>query len=468
MASKTGFFALVTITLVCLLIGPVAHAQSVSATLVGTVFDSSNAAVPKAKVSLTNKGTNLLRAVECNERGDYVIANLAPGFYQMVAEHEGFRRTIVGEIGLLVNQTARVDVVLQGGALAEAVEVTGQAPVVASETSSIGQVIDRNLIGDLPLKGRTVFELAQLAPATVPKNPRSYIADVRPMPGGLASPAFSAGGARDNNNGYLVDGVEAMDPHYMTPSMFPPMDSIQEFKVQTNAYAAEFGHFSVQVNATTRGGTNQVHGSAYDFLRNDALDAANFFDNFAGLRKSPLRYNLFGATLGGPVRMPRLYDGRDHTFFFVSYEGTRIRTSRTAQLNLPTAAQRNGDFSRLGFRNGQPIFDPSTTRANPAGSGFVREAFANNAVPSSRITPFAKEILGFYPLPTVEAERGNNFFKTVGDISDNNQLVTRVDHVLNAKTSLLFRYYISTASTPTAAPSKTAATRTTCGPRTRC
>ncbi|MGH9659673.1 MAG: carboxypeptidase regulatory-like domain-containing protein, partial [Bryobacteraceae bacterium] len=244
-----------------------------TATLVGTVLDTSSAAIPDARISLTNKGTNVTRTASCNDRGDYIIANLAPGVYQLVAEHEGFRRTIVGDIELFVNQTARLDVVLQVGALAEAIEVTGQASLVASETSSVGQVIDRSLIGDLPLKGRAVFELALLAPATVPKNPRSYIADVRPMPGGLASPAFSAGGARDNNNGYLVDGVEAMDPHYMTPSMFPPMDSIQEFKVQTNSYSAEFGHFSVQVNATTRSGANQWHGSAYDFLRNDALDA---------------------------------------------------------------------------------------------------------------------------------------------------------------------------------------------------
>jgi len=329
----------------CFSPGSRAHAQSVTATLVGTVLDSSGAVIPDAKISVANKGTNVTRTILSNTHGDYIVANLAPGVYQLTAEHEGFRRTIINDVELFVNQTARVDVVLQVGTVTEAVEVTGQAPLVASETSSVGQVIDRNLIGDLPLKGRAVFELAQLAPATVPRNPRSYIADVRPMPGGQASPAFSAGGARDNNNGYLVDGVEAMDPHYMTPSMFPPMDSIQEFKVQTNAYAAEFGHFSVQVNATTRSGTNQWHGSAYDFLRNDALDAANFFDNFAGLRKSPLRYNLFGATLGGPVRIPRIYNGRDRTFFFVSYEGTRIRTSRTAQLSVPTTEQRAGDFT---------------------------------------------------------------------------------------------------------------------------
>ena len=418
-----------------------AQAQSVSATLVGTVLDSSNAVVPTARLSLTNKDTNATRTTQANERGDYVFPNLAPGFYQLAAEHEGFRRTVLGEIELLVNQTARVDVVLQVGAVAETVEVAGAAPLVESETSSIGQVIARNFISELPLKGRAVFELALLSPATVPANPSSYVAQVRPMPGGLSSPAFSAGGARDNNNGYLVDGVEAMDPHYMTPSMFPSMDSIQEFKIQTNAYSAEFGHYSVQINASTRSGSNALHGSLHDYLRNNAFDAANFFDNFAGLKKAPLRYNLFGGTLGGPVMLPRFYRGRNRTFFFVSYEGTRIRTSRTSQLSVPTPEQRTGDFNNLGFRNNQPIFDPATTRPNPSGAGVIRDPFGNNAIPAARITPFAKSVLDFYPLPTAAATRGNNFFTTLGNISDNNQLVTRLDQVIGNKTSLSFRYY---------------------------
>jgi len=414
----------------------------VNATLVGTVFDSTSAAVPNARIIATNKGTNVSREVSGNERGDYIVANLAPGFYQIVAEHQGFRRTVVGQIELLVNQTARVDLVLQVGTLTETVEVSATAPLVESETSSVGQVIERNLISDLPLKGRAVFELALLSPATAPANPSSYVAQVRPMPGGLASPAFSAGGARDNNNGYLVDGVDAMDPHYMTPSMFPPMDSIQEFKIQTNSYSAEFGHYSVQVNASTRSGTNAFHGSLYDYFRNDALDAANFFDNFAGLRKAPLRYNLFGGTFGGPLSIPRLYSGRNRTFFFVSYEGTRIRTSRTSQLSVPTAAQRTGDFSDLGSRNNQPIFDPASTRPNPSGAGMIRDAFPNNMIPANRITPFAKEVLDFFPLPTSGVARGNNFFSTLGNISDNNQFVARADQMLGDKTSLMFRYYL--------------------------
>jgi hypothetical protein len=304
---------------------PPAHSQSVTATLVGTVLDQAGAAVPGALVTLIHRDTNVARMVQTNERGDYIITNLQPGAYRLTAEHPGFKRTIVVEVELLVNQTARVDLGLQIGELAERVEVTGAAPLVASETSSVGQVIQQGQILNLPLKGRALFELAQLAPGTVPRWPGSYVASVRPMPGVLAVPTFSAAGGRDNNNGYLVDGVDAIDPHYLTPSMFPSVDAIQEFKLQSNAYSAEFGRFSVQINATTRSGTNEPHGSMYEFFRNQVLDAANFFDNFAGLEKAPLRYNLFGGTMGGPISLPRLYNGRDRTFLFVSYEGTRIR-----------------------------------------------------------------------------------------------------------------------------------------------
>jgi hypothetical protein len=206
------------------------QAQSVTATLVGTVSDQSSAAIPKASLILTMVGTNVKRMVLSGDSGDFTMAGLSPGTYVLVASHEGFKQTVVENVELLVNQTARVNVLLQVGTVAESVEVTGATPLVASETSSVGQVINTNQIEDLPLKGRAVFNLALLSPGTSPQSPTSYAGQQRPMPGGLGSPVFSAGGGRDNANGYLVDGIEAVDPHYMTPSMFPPMDSMQEFK----------------------------------------------------------------------------------------------------------------------------------------------------------------------------------------------------------------------------------------------
>jgi hypothetical protein len=412
-------------------------AQSVTATLVGTVTDPSGAAVPKANVSITMAGTNVSRMVLSNESGDFTIPGLQPGSYQLTGEHEGFKRTVVAGIELLVNQTARVDVVLQVGGLAESISVTGASPLVASETSSVGQVIGTNQIEDLPVNGRAVYQLAVLSPATTPMAPTSYAGQQRPMPGGLGSPVFSAGGGRDNANGYLVDGIEAVDPHYMTPSMFPPMDSMQEFKIQTNSYSAEFGRFAVQVNATTKSGTNNFHGTLEEFFRNNALNAANFFTNFAGLPQAPLRYNLFGGTLGGRII-------RNRTFFFAAYEGTRIRNGITSQANVPTAAQWSGDFSNSGFRNNLPIFDPATTAPNPAGSGFVRDPFPGNIIPANRITAFAKGIQAIYPVAQVSVAKGNNYFLPISHISDNDQVITRVDHYFNARTSLSVRYDLFT------------------------
>jgi len=419
------------------LTAPSLQPQSVTATLVGTVTDQSGAAVPSAGVAVTAIGTNIKRPAVTSESGDFTIPGLAPGIYQLVATHQGFKQTVVDRVELLVNQTARVDVVLQVGAVAESVEVTGVNPLVASETSSVGQVINSNQIEDLPLKGRAVFNLALLSPATAPSSPTSYAGGQRPMPGGLGSPVFSAGGGRDNANGYLVDGIEAVDPHYMTPSMFPPMDSMQEFKIQMNSYSAEFGRYSVQVNATTKSGANNFHGTVHEFFRNDDLDAANFFTNFAGLKKSPLRYNLFGGAVGGRIL-------RNRSFFFAAYEGARIRNGSTGQANVPTSAQWGGDFSRLGFRNNLPIYDPATTAPNPSGSGFVRSPIPNNMIPAGRITQFAKGIQDIYPLPQVETATGNNYFLPISNVSDNNQLTYRIDHYFGPATSLSFRYNIFT------------------------
>lgn len=415
----------------------VMHAQSVTATLVGTVTDESGASVPKAVITVTKAGTDISRTVVTSEKGDFTVANLEPGFYDLIGEHQGFKRTVTANIELLVNQTARVDVLLHVGAVADSIEVTGVTPLVASETSSVGQVINTSQIADLPVNGRAVYQLAVLSPGTSPQSPTSYAGGQRPMPGGLGSPVFSAGGGRDNANGYLVDGIEAVDPHYMTPSMFPPMDSMQEFKIQMSSYSAEFGRFAVQVNATTKSGSNNFHGTVEEFFRNNALDAANFFTNFAGLPQSPLRYNLFGGTMGGPIV-------RNRSFFFAAYEGTRIRNGNTGQANVPTAAQWAGDFSNLGYRNNLPIFDPATTVANPNGGGFIRSPFPNNILPASRITAFGKGIAAIYPPAQVDASKGNNYFLPISNLSDNDQVITRVDHYFNAKMSVSVRYDLFT------------------------
>jgi hypothetical protein len=436
---------LVALALSALCAAPAAG-QTVTATLVGTVRDAGGDALPGAEITVTSLATNLSRRATSDERGDFTVTYLQPGLYSVAAEAAGFKRTVVARVELLVNQTARVDVALQPGAVSESVEVQSTAAVVSTESSSVGQVIDSRQMADLPLKGRGFYDLALLSGAVSPRMPSSFVASRRPTPGGLNAPAFSVAGAREKSNGYLIDGVDAQDPHYLTPSFVPSVDAVQEFKLETNAYSAEFGRYAAQVNATTRSGGNAFHGSLFHFLRNDLFDAANFFDNFAGREKAPLRYNQFGGTIGGPLTLPKKYfgpagyEGRDRTFFFFNYQGTRTRRGRTAQLSVPTLEQRNGDFSRLNFRGNRPIFDPLTTRPNPSGSGVIRDVFPGNRIPESRITPFAREILKLYPLPTSDAATGNNFFATLSDQSDHDQVLGRLDHRFNERNSVFFRY----------------------------
>jgi len=409
-----------------------ALAQSVTATLVGSVTDASGALLPNAVVTLSNQATGEVKTSQTNRTGEYRFTLLRPGLYALTAERPGFKRSAIPAIELQVDQTARIDVALQIGQVSESVEVEASAPLVASETSSVGQVIDQRQIQNLPLRGRSFFELAQLAPGVSPTAPNSFIANRRPFPGGLNAPAFQVGGAREKSNGYLIDGVDAMDPHFLTPSIFPSVDAIQEFKLQTSSYAAEFGRFAAQINATTRSGGNALHGTAYHFFRNEKLDAANFFDNLNGRGRQPFRYNQFGGVLGGPIR-------KDKSFFFVNYEGTRVRRGSLAQLTVPTLAQRAGDFNPIGQRNNRQIFDPATTIRTTDGV-ISRQAFPGNIVPAARVTSFARDLLKLYPAPNLNVPTGNNFLANLSGQSDNNQFMTRLDHRFNDRNSLMFRY----------------------------
>ena len=213
---------------------PQAAAQAVTATIVGTVKDTSQAVIPGATVEATRVGTDVVRSTVTNDRGDFTLLSLQPGIYQVTAELPGFRRVVFERVELNVNQTARLDFVLEVGVLEDSVQVEGRLATIESETSAVGQVIDSQQMRDLPAKGRSFFELALLAPGTTPASPGSFVADRRPTPGGLNAPSFYVGGAREKSNGYLIDGVDAQDPHYLTPSFFPSIDAIQEFKLQTS------------------------------------------------------------------------------------------------------------------------------------------------------------------------------------------------------------------------------------------
>jgi hypothetical protein len=417
-----------------------AHAQNVSGKFVGTITDASGAAVAAAIVTATQVETSAERQVESDSTGNYTLDLLPPGTYRITAEKPGFKRSQLANLELQVNQTARIDVRLEVGSVNESLNVTAQAAVVESETASVGQVITPRQVQNLPLNGRSFFNLVQLSPAVTPSEPGSGIVSLHPVPGSLSYPAFNVAGAREQGNGYLIDGVDAQDPHVEVPSIYVSVDAIQEFRLEMNGYSAEYGRHASQIIVATRGGTNQIHGSAYEFFRNDAMDATSFFTNATRQQKPLLRYNQFGGTLGGPIALPRNSADTHHTFYFINYEGTRINQGATAQLAVPTALQKTGNLSPVGSFGNKPIYDPSTT--STTANVTSRQLFPNNIIPTSRIAQFGVDILNLYPDPNLNVATGNNFAASLVNYSNNDQGMGRVDHNFGSHDSVFLRYSI--------------------------
>lgn len=330
------FLLLAVITLL-----PPAVAQVATGNIRGTVVDPTEAVIPKAAVALLNVNTGIRRLVVTNDSGDFYAPSMPLGDYQITVEVAGFQKKIVTGINLQVDQTATLRIALDPGAVSQSVEVTSAAPLLESQTSSLGQVIENKRIVELPLNGRNPFALGLLAGGATP------------FYGLNTNLPFIAGGGRHSANDILLDGVDDNIRNFAGSvgrngvSYIPSVDAVQEFKVKTNNFAAEYGRSAgYTVNATIKSGTNEYHGAAFEFLRNDKLDANNFVSNFAGGSKAKFRQNQFGGTLGGPVRLPG-YSGRNRTFFFADYQGTQIRQAAGSSLaDVAPASFRTGDFSR--------------------------------------------------------------------------------------------------------------------------
>ena len=431
---------------------PAGLAYAQQATVAGRVTDPSGAVLPGATVVLINVETGIKTQVTSNVQGLYTIPLVPPGNYTLSAELSGFRPATRTGITLGVQQVARLDFTLELGGLAETVDVG--APLAESQTSSLGQVIDNKRIVELPLNGRNPLELSRLAPG-VTLLATSFL-DTRNF--NLTS--VSINGGQGGSNAVLIDGGTATLPERNEYAVAPNVDAVQEFRVQTNALAAEFGMTGGGViNLVTKSGTNQFRGSLFEFLRDDAFDANGWTNNRNNLDKSPLNYNQFGGTIGGPIWMPKKlgilsYDGRSRSFFFFNYEGIRFDSTTTALTRVPTELERRGDFSETFIRtaNGEftrvQLYDPATTRPNPAGSGFVRDPLGSPVIPGPRLDPVAVRALQSYPLPNRAPEDPtgrDNFISTPGIVSDTNQFTTRVDHQVNDANRLFVRYSQSDA-----------------------
>lgn len=406
-----------------------APAQVEQATITGTVTDQSGGVVPEARVTITNVQTGVVSETKTNAEGHYSVPYLHPGEYEVIAERPGFSKARVSEVRLTVGLTATINVTLKPGMLQQEVTVTSAATQLEQQTSSLGNVVGSRQIIDLPLLGRNPYTLVLLAPAVLPKgNPGS-------------GPIINGG--RSNTSEILLDGAETRNSTTNDIGYRPPLEAVQEFKVITNNFSAEFGRSGGGVlTAATRSGTNELHGSFYEFLRNDKLNANSWSNNRVGLPRSAFRRNEYGVAVGGPVYLPRLYDGRNKTFFFANWERVPERTPDDIQATVPDALQRAGDFSQTVNNLGQliRIFDPATTRPDPDRPGqFIRDPFPGNRIPAERIDPMALRVLQLLPLPNRHG-LVNNFVLNNTRRNDTGRLFFRVDHSVGTKHRLFFTH----------------------------
>jgi hypothetical protein len=411
-------------------------AQAPTGAITGTVVDPTGALVAGVTVTVTNPNTNTQRVVKTNSSGIYDVPALMPGTYNLKAEMSGFTTQVRSDIELQVAQVARIDVTLQLGNVSEVVQVAGGAPVLQTETTDIGTVVENRRIEDLPLNGRNYLQLTSLIPGATTNGPPAAQGQGR-MGGSRNDFTLNVAGQRLSYNHYTLDGVENTDPNFNTYLLLPSLDALQEFKVESGQFQAEYGRGISQVNVTTKSGTNEIHGSAFEFLRNADLDAKNYFDNKTK-PIPPFKRNQFGATAGGPVIIPKVLNGKDKLFFFFDYEGLRERKALTQTATVPSALWRAGDFST----STTTIYDPMTRVLNASGQLTSLQAFAGNMVPASRIAPTSATILQqFEPLPNINPNVvANNFLNTEGRPTNSNQENARFDYVESPNSTWMFRY----------------------------
>jgi hypothetical protein len=424
-----------------------AQAQSPTAAITGIVRDSQGAIIPGVEVTATNLATQQKTAYTSNEEGLFSLRQLPIGTYIVEAEKAGFRRFVRQDLVLTTGQNFELDVVLEVGAVSESITVSGTASLLETRTSDVTQLVEAKAVEDLPLGDRRSLNLIQMTGAAVFIGYDSG-----------QKPNFSLAGSRQQAQMFWIDGGTGQNMRLGVGQvdLDPPVETVAEVKIMANGYSAEYGGSNGGVIvATTKSGTNELHGSLFEYIRNDKLDAANFFAPIVDGRKSkaPLRYNVFGGTIGGPVWLPKLYNGRDRTFFFFGYEGSRRRDGAIRTLTVPTEAERAGDFSRTMNNAGNvvPIYDPNSTQN--VGGRLTRMQFPGNRIPAGMIDPVAAKVVQFFPLPnrTPDSLAGANNFRAnyVNGLTRNN-FTAKVDHNIGSKDRISGRYlYNSDDTAPT-------------------
>jgi Carboxypeptidase regulatory-like domain/TonB dependent receptor len=438
-----GCCALSSRIALCLFLALAANlkAQVATGTIVGVVQDQTGAVVPNAQVTALHVATAESRQTRSNERGEFSLPYVRLGEYSVTAEAGGFKKKTLTGIGLKVDQTINLRIELEVGGVSEAVEVTSSAPLVESSTSSLGQVIENRKILELPLNGRNTFALGLLAGNT------------SPVTGMATNMPFVAGGGRFALNDVLLDGIDNNTSINQGSvgrngiNYTPSVDAVEEFKVKTNNFSAEFGRSAGSIiSATIKSGTNEFHGSAFEFLRNEKLDANNFFSNAGRVDRQPFKQNQFGGTIGGPLTIPKLYRGKNRTFFFADYQGTRRHTSASSNiLDIPPVDFRHGDFSKAT----STIFDPKARRMGPNGT-VISTPLPGNIIPQSELDPGSVATMGLLPAPNFGGTnaQSRNYLRIAPQTFTGDQFDVKIDHHVSNSNTLFGRFSFSNATTP--------------------
>ena len=399
--------------------GPLAAQVNATGTISGQITDASGGAISAATVKVTDQGTGIAVTKQSASDGYYTVPLLKPGVYSIEVSQNGFGSATRKDIALQIQQVVQQDFKLQVGSTQQEVTVEGGSPLLNTESTEIGNVISQESTQQLPLNGRNFSQLGLLVPGTTP----GPVGGIRTQGNGnetqRAGAEITASGARGSFNSFMIDGLDDRDQSVGTVKVFPNLESIGEFKVQVGNYSAEFASGGAVVNVITRSGGNQFHGSAFEFLRNNALDARQFFD----ARKPQFQQNQFGGALGGPIR-------RNKTFFFADYQGLRVHTASTSLITEPTAAMRSGNFSGVAT-----LYDPATYNSATR----ARAQFSGNLIPANRIDPIANNLLAVLPLPNVPGNKNNLRLNSLA-VQTQDQYDIRVDHTLSDHDSMFARY----------------------------
>jgi hypothetical protein len=443
MSKQTKFRNLVRLGIAVALLALPAIGQEYRATITGTVTDASGAAVPNAQVEARNGATSALASARTNEAGAYTLPFLLPGTYTVTAIANGFKQAVHENIELHAGDKVQTDLKLEVGVNTESVTVTAEAEQLRTGTASMGQTLNTSQVRDLPIMGRNTYMLADLATGmyTALNTTSQASAFGRPYDGASAQMSSEGIGSQYQ---IMLNGIPNAPEERASGAIYvgfvPSPDSVEEVTVQTHTYDAQYGHSSgTVVNAVLKGGTNSLHGSLYEFFRNDKLNANSFAGNAAGSKRGVMRWNQPGFVIDGPVRIPKIYNGTDKTFFMLNMEWIRNASPLPYTASYPTQAERTGDFSGLVTSTGQPIviYDPSTTSLT--NGQYLRQPFVGNKIPTAQISKIGQALINDYPLPNIAGTTGgfNNYVVSPNSQQDKyHSISSRVDHQINQSNRL--------------------------------